>query len=264
MRKKIVLAHPCYGPLDPTVNKSLRVAIMHASRHHDWVGDVSTIREGWVGARNKAARSAIHDANADGVFWVDDDVLLPAEAFSRLLSYDKDFVTGILYQKAGEYNPLIAKWKKTGYAWFSEFPENVLMKADGCGFGICYTSTKMLQAVEEQFKDSDWFDPFPPNSFGKQDGDPMMSMSEDFSFCKRASMAGYQLYADTGLQCGHMKGPRFVTREMVDKIKTKNAEERASREALFHRLEKENSGESSSADRGWQLSGIEAAARSLR
>jgi len=255
-RKRIVLANPCYGPLDPYVEKSLRVAVMHAAQHHDWIGDVSTIREGWVGARNKIARETIHEAKADGVVWVDDDVLLPADAISRLLTYEKDFVTGIVFQKAGDYNPLIAKWTKNedghyGYAWFSEFPENALIKADGCGFGVCYTSTALLEAVEKRFKDEDWFDQFPPGAFGTS-GE--IAMSEDFSFCKRAELAGFQLYADTGLLCGHNKGPRFVTQEMVRKIKKNQAETIAEREALFRKLEEdEKDGNQGTTDRGWKL-----------
>jgi len=212
--KRIVLAHPSYGPLDSEVNKALRVAMMSAAQVSEWVGDVSTIREGWVGARNRAVKAALEDApDCDGIVWVDDDVLLPPTAIKRLVSYGKDFVTGIVFQKFGDLNPLVAIWKGSGFAWWREFPENVLAPADGCGFGCCFTSTKMLRAIAElpDFKKDGWFNQFPANHFGKQDADPDMAMSEDFSFCMRAKQAGYQLYADTGLLCSHMIGPKFST-----------------------------------------------------
>lgn len=211
--KRIVLAHPCYGPLDPEINKSLRVAMMSASGTAEWVGDVSTIREGWVGARNRAAKAALEDApECDGIVWVDDDVLLPPTAIKRMLSYDKDFVTGVVFQKFGDLNPLIAQWKGNGFAWYREFPENVLAPVDGCGFGCCYTSTKMLRDIAKapDFKPDGWFNQFAANHFGQQK-DPDQPMSEDFSFCMRAKLAGYQLWADTGLLCSHMIGPRYST-----------------------------------------------------
>lgn len=234
--KKIVLAHPCYGPLDPEVNKSLRVAMMSAAGVAEWVGDVSTIREGWVGARNRAAKAALEDApDCDGIVWVDDDVLLPPTAIKRLVSYDKDFVTGIVFQKFGDLNPLVAVWKGNGFAWWRTFPENVLAPADGCGFGCVYTSTKMLRDIAKlpDFKADGWFNQFPANHFGQQK-DPDQPMSEDFSFCMRAKQAGYQLYADTGLLCAHMIGPKFSTLATYRKYWT---DERIKQEQALNSLE---------------------------
>jgi hypothetical protein len=227
--KRIVLAAPCYGPRDPEIERALRIAIMSASRHAEWIGDVSTIRQGWVSARNMAVKSALEDApDCDGIVWVDDDVLLPATAITRLLSYEQaqDFVTGVVFQKMGDYNPLVAKWVGNGFAWWRKFPENVLAPADGCGFGCVYTSTKMLRAIAQlpseikpfqaYFKKDGWFDQFPANHFGKQI-EQDQAMSEDFSFCMRAKMAGFQLYADTGLLASHMIGPKFSTKATFDK-----------------------------------------------
>jgi hypothetical protein len=138
--KKIVLSHPCYGPLDPVINKALRVAMMSAGKTAQWVGDASAIRQGWVTARNKAVEETLENVpDADGIVWVDDDVLLPPSAIERLLAYDLDFVTGIVYQKFGEFNPLVADWSGKGYQYWRTFPQNKLCPAAGCGFGICYT-----------------------------------------------------------------------------------------------------------------------------
>jgi hypothetical protein len=237
--KRIVLAHPCYGPLDPEVNKSLRVAMMSAASVAEWVGDVSTIREGWVGARNRAVKAALEDASdCDGIVWVDDDVLLPPTAIKRMLSYDKDFVTGIVFQKFENVNPLIARWCGTGFSWCVEFPENVLAPFDGCGFGCCYTSTKMLRAIQQlppervpgraYFKKDGWFNQFRADHFGKKiSDDDEIDMSEDFSFCMRAKGAGFQLYADTGLLCSHMIGPKYSTQATHKKQREKMAREKA-------------------------------------
>jgi hypothetical protein len=226
---KLVLAHPCYGPLDPHINKALRVAMMSAAQVAEWVGDVSTVREGWVGARNRAVKGALEDApDCDGIVWVDDDVLLPPTAIKRMVSYGKDFVTGIVFQKFGDLNPLVARWMGNGFGWWREFPENVLAPADGCGFGCVFTSTKMLRDIAKlpEFKPDGWFNQFPANHFGKQlEADAETAMSEDFSFCMRAKQAGYQLWADTGLLCSHMIGPKYSTKQTYDRYWAAKGEE---------------------------------------
>jgi hypothetical protein len=230
--------------LDPEINKALRVAMMSAARHAEWVGDVSTIREGWVGARNRAAKAALEDApDADGIVWVDDDVLLPATAITRMLGYDKDFVTGVVFQKMGDFNPLVARWNGNGFAWWRSFPPNVLGPADGCGFGCAYTSTKMLRAIQQlpekvtkglaYFHKDGWFDQFPPDHFGKNAEEAgNIAMSEDFSFCMRAKQAGFQLYADTGLLCSHAQGQKYATQATHKKHWEQKDKEDAEREQM--------------------------------
>ena len=225
--------------------------MMAVMKDVDWVGDVSTIREGWVGARNRAVDAALTEApDADGIFWVDDDVLIPNQAFVRLIGYEKDFVTGMVFQKFPQHQVLVANWiappEKTGMAWWTEYPENVLAKADGCGFGIVYTSTKMLRAIakDPDFKEGGWFNQFRGDHFGTPNGDPDVDMSEDFSFCMRARAAGFQLYADTGLMCKHAKGPEFIDLEHVEKWKADGITSQQSKIAEFNALNEE--------DKKWQ------------
>lgn len=251
---KIVLAAPTYGPYDPDIEKALRVSMMGASTVAEWIGDVSTIREGWVGGRNRSVKSTLEDApDADGIIWVDDDVLLPPTAMKRLLSYGHDFVTGVVFQKMGGFNPLVAKWCGSGFSWWQEFPPNVIAPADGCGFGICYTSTKMLRDIaalpskvvkgRAYFHKDGWFDQFPPDHFGKNAEEVNnVAMSEDFSFCMRAKHAGYQLWADTGLLCSHRAGSRYATQDTFlryqEEQKQKDAELKAVQERTLEALER--------------------------
>jgi hypothetical protein len=247
--KKIALAAPCYGPRDPYIDKSLRLAMMSVYPVAQWVADVSSIRQGWVMGRNNAVRELLENKiECDGIVWVDDDVRLPQSAIRRLLSYDLDFVTGIVYQKEPEFLPLVADWTGRGYQFWRTYPENVLAPARGCGFGICYTSTKMLREIDtlpRQAKkggvycpEGGWFDLFPPDWFGSGTNSPM---SEDLSFCRRAMEAGFQLYADTGLECPHYRGPEFSTKKNADQYWAKKraeweaAKERVDAEGFDHR-----------------------------
>lgn len=208
--RKIALAAPCYGPRDPLVDQSLRCAIMAASKENEWTGDLSSIRQGWVAGRNASAKAAVEAGDdVDYICWVDDDVRLPPQAFARLLRDGEDFVTGILYQKFMPHYPLISRWGKSddGFNPFETWPENKLVPADGCGFGICVTSTNMLRKIQEMpgFEKDGWF-----NQIVSPKGE---EFSEDLSFCLRARGAGIQLWVDTAVVADHLIGPNFATVE---------------------------------------------------
>lgn len=206
-RKKVIYAQPCYGPLDPHIVKSGRDSIM-AARDVEWIGDASPIRQGWVAARNAVAKAAV-ECDADAVAWHDDDVLLHPDTFARLLRYDEGMVTGVLFQKSKPFFPLLFNWgrDKDGFSPFESWPANVLLPVDGCGFGVCVTSTDLLRKIQAlpNFETDGWFNQLPsPRG---------MYFSEDFSFCLRAKEAGVQIYCDTAVLASHQIGPAYATAE---------------------------------------------------
>ncbi len=150
---KLALAVPSYGPIDPHIDKALRVAIMTASNHGiTWAGDVSTIRVGWVEGRNGALDAAL-ESGADGLFWMDDDILLPPNAIIQLASYGKDFTSGMYFQKFFPHWPLFAMFNGVKFNWFRDFPdESKLFEVDGVGFGCAFTSAKLLKALKDKFE----------------------------------------------------------------------------------------------------------------
>lgn len=201
---RLALAVPTYGPIDPHIDKHLRAAIMTASNHGvTWAGDVSSIREGWAGGRDRAAKAAI-ESGAEGVFWMDDDILLPPEAIIKLVSYEKDFVSGMYFQKFPPHWPLVAMFDGKSFQWLKEYPENTLAEVDGVGFGCAFTSIKLLNALKEKHeKVFEW-----------------TKYSEDFTFCLRAGELGMKPWVDTGLKCGHSPlEPSFVTEKHFQDVR---------------------------------------------
>lgn len=204
---RLLFACPTYGPSpDPVLDKSRRAAIMFAANHGvTWVGDVSPDRMGWAAARNKVVESVLEadkELGVDGVFWVDDDMLIPIETIAKLVSYGHDFVSGLYFQRASPYWPLFAFLNKQNtFEWPAEYPQNVIAKCDGVGFGCVYTSTNLLRGVSE-LSECREVGPF-GGDFGKK------SYGEDFTFCLRAKRAGFQAYVDTAVKCEHHMGPEY-------------------------------------------------------
>lgn len=204
--KYLLYATPTYGPVDPTFEQNHRTAIMRAAnRGIAWVGDASVDRMGWSAARNRIVETALEVAETDkvdGVFWVDSDIMIPAETIHRLTEYNLDFVSGLYFQRSAPYWPLFAHLnKKMAFEWPAVYPENVVAPCDGVGFGCVYTSIDLLRKVSAlpECKEDGPFG----GDFGKR------SYGEDFTFCLRAKKVGIRPHVDTSVKCDHHIGPDF-------------------------------------------------------
>jgi hypothetical protein len=213
---KLLFACPTYGPVaDPAFDKSRRAAIMFAASHGvTWVGDISPDRMAFATARNTVVESALSVADqdeVDGVFWVDDDLVIPVDTISRLTQYGLDFVSGLYFQRAAPYWPLFAMLNKNqSFQWGMQYPENIIAPCDGVGFGCVYTSIKLLREVAKLPESKKY------GSFGGDFGDK--TYGEDFTFCLKARLVGIQPHVDTGVKCKHHIGPMFSDEELFRRI----------------------------------------------
>jgi hypothetical protein len=201
---KLILASPTYGPIDPKPLRSQRSAIMHASRYgHTWIGDASPDREAFAHARNHVVKDILEAQDEDAeaysnsaIVWIDSDIVLPIDGITTLASRAEannyDFITGIYFQGGTDNWPLICHFNGKGFQWVVQWEPNSTIPIDGCGFGCCLTTLKLLRSLTHPCFEYKTF-------------------SEDFHFCLEAKKAGYQLYCDTSVLCGHSKEPKVVT-----------------------------------------------------
>jgi len=223
--RKLLLAVPSYGPIDPACQKDVRVAMMVASNHGvRWAGDSSPDRMGWGVARNAAAGTILDMPNIsddDGIVWIDSDMRIPPEAIASLIVSavvkKADFVTGVYHQRKAPHAPLFGTYvpDKGKYAWVETYEENVFAPCDGCGFGFVFTSRRAIKAIAglpNFTEERGWFPDERHN-----DG-----LGEDLSFCYQAMKAGIQLYVHTGIQLGHVGDSQVITRaDFIRELKAK-------------------------------------------
>lgn len=210
--KAYMIASPSVAAVAPKAVASLRVAMMNMSNHGArWVGDASSGRGSVMAARNlalDAAFEAMDEGPIEGVLWVDDDLIMPPEALTSLAATPYDFTCGVYCQRAEDMFPLVGQYLeadgKKGFRWAVNLPDKAVLPVDGCGFGIVYTSARMLKALGK-------------GAFDHRDG-----VSEDLSFCLRAKDAGYQLHCLTWIKCGHIGEPVVVTYDMFREKWLKN------------------------------------------
>lgn len=161
-------------------------------------------------ARNKIAQKAI-DMDTDYVLMVDNDVVIPKDSLSNLLSNDKDVCLGY-YAHRGPDNVYSGRscicrlYNSNGVAYFnypleSEYTAEELkamadkgeyaIKIHGGGMGCALIKTDVFRALKYP-----WYDWVNYESKGM--------LSEDLYFCEGCRKADIKIYADTRVNCGHM------------------------------------------------------------
>lgn len=152
-------------------------------------------------ARNLIAQKAIEEG-FDRVLWLDSDMVIPEDAMTILsddMDKGMDFVSGLYFKRKPPYTPVIyndVDWKvnddgtvEVKAVPFEDYLKNQIFLIDGSGFGCCMTSISLLKDMVEKFGA-----PFTP----------LMGMGEDLAFCWRMGKAGYNLFCDSRVKCGHI------------------------------------------------------------
>lgn len=154
-------------------------------------------------SRNLIALTAIEN-NFDRVMWFDSDMMFPPDTLQTLHKdmddLGCDMVSGLYVRRQAEPTPVIYDQLKeperdsTGRLVkqirpYTEYPHNAVFPVEGCGFGCCLTSVKLLKHVWDTFGPA--FTPYP-------------WAGEDLSFCHRVNQLGYQIWCDSNISCGHI------------------------------------------------------------
>lgn len=146
-------------------------------------------------ARNKLAQQAI-DEGAEYVLWLDSDTVFEPSTLDTLMKdiEGRDLVTGVVHRRRPPFSPCIYKSLKLGIDGdnsvevYEEYPEEIF-EIDACGFACVLMRTQIFKDVIE--REHTLFS-------------PILGFGEDLSFCIRARRAGYKLYCDPKVQCGHV------------------------------------------------------------
>ena len=141
----------------------------------------------------------------DYLFSVDSDLAFPPDTLEKLLSHDKDIVSGLYIQRLPGQN--LELYGKTGRIKIEELT-GPLMEIESCGFGCVLVKSEVLKKVGY------------PQFVYHSALDHSHTLSEDTDFCIKAKKAGFSIWADSTIRCDH-KGNTWFKLEMPDIIQTK-------------------------------------------
>lgn len=182
MSKKILVGMPTMGNMDIEAVKALMQL--------EFNGSVDIISESLVyDARDKIAMDALA-AKVDYVMWLDSDIIYPADIVTKLMSHNKDMVTGLYYKRTPPYTPCIYKLEEDKLQPYMDYEEDKFFKVEAAGFGCMLMKANVIKAVHDKF--GGCF--FPVNGVG----------GEDLSFIRRAKECGIEVWCDSSIKCGHV------------------------------------------------------------
>lgn len=133
-------------------------------------------------------------SKAEWLFLLNDDHVYPPDILLRLLSHNKDFITGlylkkqlpfepILYDREDEHGRLIGKALKPY--------ESGLIRILGCGDGCLLIRRTVLENIPYP-----WWEMSNPQT-------PDL-ITQDLIFCKKVREAGFEMWADLDATVGHL------------------------------------------------------------
>ena len=146
-------------------------------------------------ARNVAVRCAL-EHEFDELLFLDDDVIVPPDAYERLHSAQKDIIGALYWTRHAPIQPVMLG------------PGDIngdLLRVDRVGTGCLLIQTRIFKTLPEP-----WFE----WRLDRTDLPEEQRVSEDWYFCDHAQDHGFEIWCDTGCECEHAgygksKGGRF-------------------------------------------------------
>ena len=130
--------------------------------------------------------------------FIDDDVLIPINAFQLLQEADKDIISGITYIRGYPYPPMVFKWEYGDGFYYRDCLEHVdnngLIQCDAVGFSCVLIKVSLLLKMR------------PPFFITAQ------NHTEDVYFCIRAieQFPETTIYAHSLVQTEHILGSETI------------------------------------------------------
>lgn len=135
--------------------------------------------------------------NYDYLFAVDSDIVFKPDTLHKLLSHDKDIVSGLYIQrKPGQH--ILEIYRGGRNVPYQDIKGLGLIEVDGCGFGCVLVKGEVFREMEY------------PHFVYRSAIDHVNTLSEDTYFCMKAISIGFQVYADTSILCEHIGNTKFI------------------------------------------------------
>jgi GT2 family glycosyltransferase len=169
-----------------------------------------------VESRNLAVKTFLDEKETEWLFWLDTDMGFPADVIDRLIEAadpkDRPIVGALCFSQRElepdgiggwrcSATPTIFDWAhikgQQGFAVRWEYPRESLVRCAGTGSACVLIHRSAFEAIEKEYG-AIWYKRVPNSTTGQL-------ISEDLSFCLRASALSIPIHVHTGVRTSHLK-----------------------------------------------------------
>lgn len=150
--------------------------------------------------RNMIANAVIED-NYDYLLSIDSDIILPSDTLVKLLSQNKDIISG-MYRQRKHHEHIVEIFMRNEYGGvmqvpYYDMPDKDVFEIDACGMGVCLIKSEVFKKMSQPW--------FLYHSSLEEGG----TLSEDVYFCMKAQEHGFKIWADKTIQVPHIGETTF-------------------------------------------------------
>jgi hypothetical protein len=145
--------------------------------------------------RNDIVEKALSEG-ATHLLLCDVDQIYPVNLVTKLLSHNLPVVGARVHRRYAPFDSLILRKveideRTNGYEPIDDWEEGELLECDATGGGCVMYNMEVFRKIPKP-----WFE------FKKQEGGAVIG--EDILMCQKIKAAGYKIFVDTSLECGHL------------------------------------------------------------
>jgi FkbM family methyltransferase len=204
-KKKILVAIPTNKYIEPDTFKSIFDLSVPDGYELDF--------QYFYGYQIDQIRNLIADwgKRYDYLFSVDSDIVLPSDCLVKMLSADKDIISGLYIQRIPDRQILeIYKNADTGVTnhQFEDVKDLGVFQIASCGMGCCLIKSEVLHKMSY------------PHFVYTAALSHAHTFSEDIYFCCKAREIGFTVWADSTIRCEHVGQTKFVLPKVETEVPT--------------------------------------------
>jgi hypothetical protein len=155
-------------------------------------------------ARNRLLERVLNldDPPATHIFWMDSDMVIPANTIPYFVERNLDVIAGLYFQRGAPHSAVAYYETEEGpYVIDRIAPIEIdrLYNVDAVGFGCVMINLNAYRTLMEKYEG-----PVHVGT-GRAPRLPVQRQSEDFYVCRRMREQGYNIYLDSSVMCGHVR-----------------------------------------------------------
>lgn len=131
-------------------------------------------------------------AEADYLFFMDTDMVIPSSAILRLMSHGKPVAAATYVKRVDPHDILMAPWEKT-----NQLPTSGLVRAKWLPTGCMLIETAVFKRMLVEDPRTPIF--HKPTVYPEDQALPGRSVGEDIDFCRRCEKMGIEMWCDMDL-----------------------------------------------------------------